>query len=78
MVTEQVCCQFMFDQLYHACDEHGTGAACPDVVVTRATFEGGEGELILVGRNTDYACNFCPACGAKWLGAKDANQGKKH
>jgi len=68
MVNETYCCEFMEQQLNYHCDLHG--ADCPTVVIQRARFQGGDGELILIGRNAEYTCNFCPACGTKWPGAK--------
>jgi len=59
------CCEFMRQQLEYDCKIHGP--ACPDIVVRRRTEVGRQDELMLVGRNADYDCNFCPSCGSGQL-----------
>lgn len=60
------CCKFMKEQLTYKCDKHGDGALCPDVVVAVCQAQFFKGALMLIGRNAEYACNYCPSCGAKW------------
>jgi hypothetical protein len=69
-MDDEYCCEFMEQQLTHTCEIHGDGGKCPDVVIERARFQFGEGEIILIARNAEYTCNFCPYCGTKWPGAK--------
>lgn len=63
--TGEYCCEFMKQQLTHSCETHGS--KCPDVVIERSIFQGGEGKIHLVARNAEYSCNFCPSCGRKWV-----------
>ena len=77
-MNEKICCSFMEEQLNHTCDVHGDGWLCPDVLIERARFQFGEGEIILIARNAEYTCNFCPVCGTKWPGAKDRQDRDRH
>lgn len=65
MAELKYCCWFMEQQLNHTCSQCGDGADCPDVLVSKSKAQGGEGTVILIARNAEYACNFCPFCGTK-------------
>jgi len=55
----EYCCDFMRDQLTYTCKQHGDGKLCPDVVVSMCS----RGTLMLIARNAEYHCAYCPACG---------------
>lgn len=60
------CCDTMKEQLTWKCEKcgpfrEGEYPKCGDVVV--AIFGT---RLILIARNAEYECNFCPWCGKKW------------
>jgi hypothetical protein len=74
---KKYCCDFMREQLTHECHVHGPGGKCPDVVIAKAEIQGGEGELLLIARNAEYTCNYCPSCGTKWPGSKDEKSGHR-
>ena len=61
------CCEFMRQQLEYDCPMHGRN--CPDVVIAPASSQGHDGQLLLIGRNAEYECRFCPYCGTRWSGA---------
>jgi hypothetical protein len=65
MPNDTYCCEFMRQQLEYDCAVHGKG--CPDIVVQRCTALERQGEIMLVVRNAEYACNYCPSCGTKWI-----------
>lgn len=60
------CCDIMKDQLTWECEKCGPGSKCGDVVVAISESGGSKGELVLIARNAEYECNFCPWCGKKW------------
>lgn len=53
------CCDVMRGQLTYSCGDHG--AECADALIR----EGSGGSLSLFAANAQYACRFCPWCGAK-------------
>lgn len=70
MSDKKYCCDIMEDQLTHKCEQCGDGPACGDVVVSISNSQGSKGKLMLIARNAEYICNFCPWCGTKWKGGK--------
>jgi hypothetical protein len=66
MPNQEYCCDSMEQQLTHTCEIHGDGAVCPNVVVAICTSQFFAGTLMLLARNAEYACNYCPWCGTKW------------
>lgn len=72
------CCAFMEQQLEYYCDIHGAGMNCPDVVIARAESQGHGGQLLLIARNAEYECRFCPYCGTRWPGASSDEEAAPH
>ena len=60
------CCKFMYQQLNYTCKQHGNGDKCPHVIIGRSKSKGNKGKIHIIGRNGEYACNYCPFCGTKW------------
>ncbi len=60
-MSKEYCCKFMKEQLTYSCPVHGNGSNCPDVIVSKAR----DNTLLIIGRNAEYECNYCPYCGTK-------------
>ena len=57
------CCEFMKEQLNYQCEKHGLD--CPNVIVARCKSQFFKNSFMLIGRNSEYECNYCPSCGKK-------------
>jgi len=67
MPDKQYCCAQMTAQLNYHCDQHGDDWKCPDVVVAISEARYFRGDLMLIARNAEYSCDYCPWCGKKWV-----------